>query len=100
MNKRKRPVKSIMVALLAVLAFLVPGAAAADYWDEVIRDRATIAAMQEALRAEGYAPGPADGTLNRSTVLALKQAQEDRELEPTGRPDRRTVAALGIDVEA
>lgn len=65
------------------MAFLVPGVAAADYWDEVVRDRATIAAVQEALRAEGYTPGAADGTLNRSTVRALKEAQEDRELEPT-----------------
>lgn len=89
--------KSILVALLAVLAFLP--SAAADYWDQIVRDRATIAAMQEALSAEGYAPGPADGTLNRSTVRALKQAQEDRELEPTGTPDRRTVAALGVDIE-
>ena len=29
---------------------------------------------------------------------ALKQLQNDRELEPTGVLDRRTVAALGIDV--
>lgn len=37
--------------------------------------------------------------LKPETVQAVKQAQQDRELEPTGRLDRRTVAALGIDVE-
>lgn len=63
-----------------------------------MHERATIA-VQEALRADGYARGPADGTLNRNTVRALKQAQQNRELEPAGRLDRRTVAALGVDIE-
>jgi peptidoglycan hydrolase-like protein with peptidoglycan-binding domain len=49
--------------------------------------------------AEGYDPGAADGTFHRKTEQALRQAQKDRELEPTGRLDRRTIAALGVDIE-
>ena len=69
------------------------------YWRTLVDDAATIATGQRALRAAGYDAGPADGTLNARTVAAVKQAQKDRELEPTGELDRRTLAALGIDVE-
>ena len=84
-----------------LLAFYSATAFSADivYWNAPVSDTDTIAAAQQALRAEGYPPGPADGTLGVQTRETLKQAQKDRELEPTGRLDRRTVAALGIDVE-
>jgi len=69
------------------------------YWRTLVDDAATIETGQRALRAAGYDAGPADGTLNARTVAAVKQAQKDRELEPTGELDRRTLAALGVDVE-
>jgi peptidoglycan hydrolase-like protein with peptidoglycan-binding domain len=59
-----------------------------------------VRTVQQTLRAEGYDPGPANGELGPKTEAALKQAQKDRELEPTGRLDRRTIAALGIDTES
>jgi len=68
-------------------------------WQTLVDDAATIETGQRALRAAGYDAGPADGTLNARTVAAVKQAQKDPELEPTGELDRRTLAALGIDVE-
>ena len=72
------------------------GAADITYWNETLSDRAAIAAAQRALRAEGYDPGPADGRLRPKTAEAVFEAQKDRELEPTGRLDRRTAAALGV----
>ena len=85
--------------LLCTAAYSV-GAVSADiaYWQSTVNDAPTVAAVERALRTQGYDPGPADGTADAKTLQALKQAQKDRELEPTGRLDRRTIAALGIDV--
>lgn len=79
-----------------VLAPLFSHAADIAYWNETVSDRATIAAAQRVLRAEGYDPGPADGKLRPQTAQAVMAAQKERELEPTGRLDRRTAAALGV----
>jgi peptidoglycan hydrolase-like protein with peptidoglycan-binding domain len=59
----------------------------ATSWDELVQDRDTVAAVQQTLRAEGYDPGPANGELGPKIEAAVKQAQKDRELEPTGRLD-------------
>lgn len=86
--------------LLAAVTALVSAASIAaeslGYWDRPVRDRETVAAVQKTLAADGYDPGPVNGQFGPKTVQAVKQAQKDRELEPTGRLDRRTVAALGI----
>jgi peptidoglycan hydrolase-like protein with peptidoglycan-binding domain len=86
----------------SVVFFASASAMAADmaYWDQAVRDPGTIAVAQQTLRAEGYDPGPVNGQLGPQTVEAVKQAQKDRELEPTGRLDRRTIAALGIEDSA
>jgi peptidoglycan hydrolase-like protein with peptidoglycan-binding domain len=76
--------------LVAIFAF---ASAHATDWDELVQDRDTIAIVQQTLRAEGYDPGPINGELGPQTAAAVKQAQKDRELEPTGRLDRRTIAA-------
>jgi peptidoglycan hydrolase-like protein with peptidoglycan-binding domain len=83
--------------LVAIFAF---ASAHATDWDELVQDRDTVAIVQQTLRAEGYDPGPINGELGPQTAAALKQAQKDRELEPTGLLDRRTTAALGIDAES
>jgi hypothetical protein len=83
--------------LVAIFAF---ASAYATDWDELLQDRDTVAKVQQTLRAEGYDPGPANGKLGPRTEQAVKQAQKDRELEPTGRLERRTIAALGIDIES
>jgi peptidoglycan hydrolase-like protein with peptidoglycan-binding domain len=87
------------LAFLLSLYSATAVSAGIDYWNTPVGDGDTIAAVQRALRAGGYEPGPADGKLGAETRQALSQAQKDRELEPTGRLDRRTVAALGIDVD-
>jgi hypothetical protein len=52
--------------------------------------------LQEQLGAAGFDPGSADGVAGRRTVAALRALQEARGLEPTGKPDRATLSALGI----
>jgi peptidoglycan hydrolase-like protein with peptidoglycan-binding domain len=92
----------VVAALASASALAAPDTDALrqlEYWEAPVRDPLTVAAAERALRAEGYDAGPADGTLDARSVQALKQAQKDRELEPTGTLDRRTAAALGIDVE-
>ena len=93
------PLRVNRALLLALFAPLVASAADLKYWKETIANGAAIASAQRALRAEGYDPGPADGKLHPKTAEAVMQAQEQRELEPTGRLDRRTAAALGVPLK-
>ena len=90
------PIRLLVALCLTTASSPAAASASLAYWDAPVRDDATVAAVQEALRAEGYDLEPADGSLGRKTEQALQQAQKDRELPPTGRPDRRTAAALGI----
>jgi peptidoglycan hydrolase-like protein with peptidoglycan-binding domain len=78
-----------MRLLYFVAAMLVCSAALAQT-PEIVRK------VQMTLTAEGYDAGEIDGRLGSKTLGAIKQAQQDRELEPTGRLDRRTLAAFGI----
>jgi hypothetical protein len=106
---REAPDMNFRICVAAGAALLTPlpavGAGAlnsnrladARGWRTPLQDIATVQAVQRALRAEGYDPGPADGTLNAKTVQALKQAQRERDLEPTGQVDRRTATALGVN---
>lgn len=89
-----------IVATIVLFASADAMAADAAYWDQSVRDPGTVALVQQTLRAEGYDPGPVNGRLGPQTVEAVKQAQKDRELEATGRLDRRTIAALGIEDSA
>jgi peptidoglycan hydrolase-like protein with peptidoglycan-binding domain len=86
--------------LCACIATAFPASAfpASDrFWRAPVEDLSTVQAVQRVLREQGYDPGPADGTLSAKTVQAVKQAQAERGLAPTGRLDRRTVAALGVN---
>ena len=56
----------------------------------------TVKKVQAALAMEGYNPGQVDGEFTRETEEALKQAQKDKSLEPTGQLDHQTLAALGV----
>ena len=56
----------------------------------------TVKRVQEALVMEGYDPGRVDGEFDRRTEQALKQAQQDMSLAPTGQLDQQTLAALGV----
>jgi peptidoglycan hydrolase-like protein with peptidoglycan-binding domain len=57
---------------------------------------ATVREVQERLNSRGYRAGAADGRLGDATRAALRQFQRAENLEPTGKLDSRTLAALGI----
>lgn len=51
---------------------------------------------QEKLSAEGHDAGPSDGKMGPKTQAALKEFQESKGLEASGRLDQETIAALGV----
>src|SRR5690606_37074549 len=91
---------SLVLTLPMALSLPMPAAAAADleYWTTPVPDPEKLVQAEAALKAQGYDPGPLDGKLDAKSRKAVREAQKDRELEPTGRLDRRTAAALGVDV--
>jgi LysM repeat protein len=62
---------------------------------EAFAGSARVAALQVALRAHGFAPGPVDGVRGPLTRTALVRFQRARGLSPDGRIDRKTRRALG-----
>lgn len=52
--------------------------------------------VQQQLRAKGIEGGPVDGVWGDRTQQAVRQFQQQRNLEPTGQLDVRTLAALGV----
>ena len=56
---------------------------------------ARIAAVQIALRAHGFQPGPVDGIPGPLTRRALASFQRAKKLRADGRIDRRTRRAFG-----
>ncbi len=75
--------------LAAALATILGGPAAAQTLGE-----AGIAAIQDALAADGYDPGPARGTWSEASAAALKAYQSDWRIEATGAPDPEMLARL------
>lgn len=59
-------------------------------------DRQTIMDLQTALQAEGLYRGSVDGVAGEKTQQALRQYQQARQLEATGRLDEETQRQLGI----
>jgi len=56
----------------------------------------TVQRVQAALAQQGYYPGQVDGQFSPQTEQALKQAQADMSLRPTGQLDQQTLFALGV----
>ena len=69
-------------------------------WREVLCETdvtpARISAIQRALKARGYDPGPIDNALGPKTRQALQKFQRDNGL-PVGRLDKETLRALGVN---
>jgi peptidoglycan hydrolase-like protein with peptidoglycan-binding domain len=59
----------------------------------------TIRSVQQALNDQGYDAGTVDGVMGRHTQQALREFQQAQNLRQTGRPDERTLAALGVSNE-
>src|SRR5262249_53724885 len=63
-------------------------------------DSDTIQSVQQALNDQGYNAGAVDGAMGPRTERALRQFQQAQNLPRTGRPDDRTLDALGVSNEA
>lgn len=68
-------------------------------WTEILCAENTtsskVLAVQKALSAAGYNPGPIDGVMGLKTQTALKQYQTDKGL-PIGNMNLKTLEALGV----
>jgi len=56
----------------------------------------TVKRVQAALAQQGYHPGEIDGNFSRQTEQALKQAQADMGMRPSGQLDQETLFKLGV----
>lgn len=63
-------------------------------------DSDTVHSVQQALNDQGYNAGAVDGVMGPRTQRALRQFQQAQNLPRTGRPDERTLDALGVSNEA
>jgi len=52
--------------------------------------------VQQALKQQGYDPGPIDGVLDAETQAAIESFQQSAGLAATGQLDEQTMAQLGI----
>ena len=53
--------------------------------------------VQQALKQQGYDPGPIDGVLDAETQAAIESFQQSAGLAATGQLDEQTMAQLGIN---
>jgi hypothetical protein len=60
-------------------------------------DQNTARQVQQQLQSQGYEVGQVDGVWGPRSRQALMDFQRDQNIQATGRPDQRTMAALGID---
>lgn len=103
---RRLPWTGRLAGLIAVLllafglvgcSLLQPGGGpgtAAETADETPANREEVAEIQELLAARGYDPGPIDGMIGPRTAAAIRQYQEEADLEPTGNATRGLLARL------
>jgi membrane-bound lytic murein transglycosylase B len=59
-----------------------------------------VTAIQQALKDRGHDPGKIDGLMGPRTRAALREFQTAEGIEPTGRSDETTLAALGVEAKA
>jgi peptidoglycan hydrolase-like protein with peptidoglycan-binding domain len=59
---------------------------------------ATVRQIQQELNRRGYHAGHVDGSWGPITATATRNFQQAQGLEPTGRPNLRTLSALSIEL--
>ena len=84
---------SAAVAIALILCLTVLGSALG----EAYTDMDTVMAVQEALNAEGYSSGLADGYIGNKTVIAITSYQQEHELEETGTITDELLTALDLE---
>ena len=86
-----KQVYSLLVAALAAA-----GMASASAAEAVFVDDKTVRQVQKTLNDRGFKTGPVDGKMGPQTQAALVNFQRAEKLQPTGRLDGDTLAALGV----
>jgi hyperosmotically inducible protein len=69
-----------------------------DGSDKVTGSQTHVAAAQQALKTNGYNPGPIDGYMGPRTTAAVRDYQQREQLQVTGQLDPETLGRLGIGV--
>jgi hyperosmotically inducible protein len=69
-----------------------------DGSDKVTGSQTHVAAAQQALKTNGYNPGPIDGYVGPQTTTAVREFQQREQLQVTGQLDPDTLGRLGIGV--
>ncbi len=76
------------VLLAVMLLSSSPAFLAAQAPEQMSREE--VRKAQQALKAEGFDPGPLDGIIGPSTRSAVRKFQESNKMRVTGRLDRLT----------
>ena len=69
-----------------------------DGSDKVTGSQTHVAAAQQALKTNGYNPGPIDGYMGPQTTAAVREYQQREQLQVSGQLDPDTLGRLGIGV--
>jgi peptidoglycan hydrolase-like protein with peptidoglycan-binding domain len=86
-----KPIYSLLVAALTAA-----GMAAASAADAPFVDSKTVRQVQKTLNDRGFRTGGVDGRMGPQTQAALVNFQRSEKLQPTGKLDSETLAALGV----
>lgn len=86
--------KSLLIAALAAALPVLASAADALYVDSAI-----VRQVQKTLNDRGFRTGGVDGRMGPQTQAALVNFQRAEKLPPTGKLDKPTLTALGVQKE-
>jgi peptidoglycan hydrolase-like protein with peptidoglycan-binding domain len=81
---------------LLMAAFAAAGIASASAADAPYVDSDTVRQVQKTLNDRGFRTGGVDGRMGPQTQAALVNFQRTEKLQPSGKLDRQTLAALGV----
>ena len=81
---------------LLVAALTAAGMASASAAGDPYVDSRTVSQAQKILNDRGFRTGGVDGRMGPQTQAALVNFQRSEKLQPTGKLDRPTLTALGI----
>ena len=82
---------------LLVAALAAAGMASASAADAPFVNAQTVRQAQKVLNDRGFRTGGVDGRMGPQTQAALVNFQRAEKLQPTGKLDRQTIAALGLN---
>jgi peptidoglycan hydrolase-like protein with peptidoglycan-binding domain len=86
-----KPIYSLLATALAAAGIASASAADAPYVDSQ-----TVRQVQKTLSDRGFRTGGVDGRMGPQTQAALVNFQRSEKLQPTGKLDSETLAALGV----